>query len=245
MDERRCAYCGGSAATVDHVVPRGLYPESKANSRVQRITVPACDACNRSWVDDEPHFRTILLIAGEPTAVVRELWEGKTRRSFLQPDGHRRRLDVARLMVPVQTPDGERHKVYPADDPRFMRVLRKVVRGLSHHHDVLSPVSDDQLWADVQRFEVPPELMGQLTVTHAEADILEYRWAVLPQDQFIHSVWLLRFFERTPFMGIVFRSPEAMLAAGRAEVESSRVAGEQADAADDHRDGKGNSDARS
>jgi hypothetical protein len=210
---------------VDHVVPRALYPESKANSKVQRITVPACAACNRSWADDEPHFRTILLIAGEPTAVVRELWEGKTRRSFLQPDGPRRRLDVAQRMVPVQMPDGQRHKVYPADDQRFMRVLRKVVRGLSHHHEVLSPVSDEQLWADVQRFAAPPEFMSEMTVAHAEADVLEYRWAVLPEEEFIHSCWLLRFFERTPFIGIVFRSSEAMLASGRAQIESSRGAG--------------------
>ncbi len=68
-----CAYCGGKATTVDHVVPRKLYPPSKVVSRVQRITVPACSRCNNGWADDEPHFRTILLLAGEANPITREL----------------------------------------------------------------------------------------------------------------------------------------------------------------------------
>ena len=108
--------------------------------------------------------------------------------------------------------DGERHKVYPANDPRFMRVLRKVIRGLSHHHSVLTAVSEDQMWADVQRFEVPPQFVAEMQDAHAEADVVKYRWTVLPSDEFIHSCWLLTFFGRTPFIGIVFHSEEARLA---------------------------------
>lgn len=212
----RCAYCGRpDATTVDHVIPRALYPESKRTSRIQRITVPACQACNGSWVDDEPHFRNILLISGESTPVVAELWQGKTRRSFEQVDDLRRIRDVAHRLVPVQMAEGERHKVYPADDPRVMGVLRKVIRGLSHHHKVLTAVSDEQMWADVQRFAVPPEFLAEMTAAHADAEVIEYRWAVLPSDEFIHSCWLLRFFGRTPFIGMVFHSAEALLASGR------------------------------
>jgi hypothetical protein len=217
VHKRRCAYCGGGeATTVDHVIPRALYPESKQTSKIQRITVPACQACNGGWADDEPHFRNILLISGESTPVVDELWHGKTSRSFEQVDGLRRRRDVRHRLVPVQMAGGERHKVYPADDPRFMRVLRKVIRGLSHHHKVLTPVSDEQMWADVQRFAVPPEFLAEMTVAHADPDIIEYRWAVLPGDEFVHSCWLLKFFGRTPFIGVVFHSAEALLASERA-----------------------------
>lgn len=134
----RCAYCGaGEATTVDHVIPRALYPESRRTSEIQRITLPACETCNGSWVDDEPHFRNILLISGESTLVVDELWRGKTRRSFEQVDGLRMGARGTRST--------------PANDPRFMRVQRKVIRGLSHHHKVLTAVSDEQMWADVQR----------------------------------------------------------------------------------------------
>jgi hypothetical protein len=107
----------------------------------------------------------------------------------------------------------ERHKIYPANDVRFMRVLRKVIRGLCHHHEVLSVVSDDQVWADVQRFAIPPGFFAEMRAAHAEPNIIEYRWATLPEDDLIHVFWQLRFFERTPFYGIVFRSPDAMLVA--------------------------------
>lgn len=210
---KRCAYCGSAeATTVDHVIPRALYPESRRASRVQRITVPACEPCNRSWVDDEPHFRNVLLISGERTPVVDELWYGKARRSFDQVDGIRRLRDIAHRLVPVLIDAAQRHKVYPADDPRVMRVLRKIIRGVSHHHKVLTGVSDEQLWADVQRFAVPPEFLTEMRLAHADADIIEYRWAIFRGDEFLHSCWLLKFFERTPFIGVVFHSAEAMLA---------------------------------
>lgn len=109
---------------------RALYPPSKAMGTFRRIKVPACEPCNQGWTDDEPHFRNVLLIAGETNAAVRELWEGKTRRSFTYGDGRRRARDLAALMVPVQTAQGERHMVYPAKDERVMRVVRKVIRGL-------------------------------------------------------------------------------------------------------------------
>jgi len=44
------------------------------------ITVPECPACNRGWSDDEVHFRTVLLLAGEPNDSVKELWTPKPRR---------------------------------------------------------------------------------------------------------------------------------------------------------------------
>ncbi len=208
MGKRTCAYCGGVATTVDHVIPSCLYPPSKATSKVQRITVPACIPCNQSWVDDEPHFRSVLLMAGDATPVVRELWEGKTRRSFQQPDGERRLRDLAELLKP----EGERHKIFPAADPRFMRVLRKVIRGLSHHHQLLTPVPDEQVWADVQRYHVPDSLLEEMTRAHAEPDILEYRFSQ-PKWKGMNSTWHFRFFERTPFYAAIFDSKKAMDAA--------------------------------
>jgi hypothetical protein len=206
---RPCAYCGSEAAqTVDHVVSKALYPTSKASSRTPRITVPACKACNGGWVDDEPHFRNVLLVAGEPNALVRELWQGKTRRSFEQPDGRRRARDLTEHMEPIETPEGPRHLIYPARDQRVLRIVRKVVRGLCHHHGLISPVSDDQVVADIQRFEIPPAFQDEMVVAHAEADILVYRYSLV-DDPHMHSGWVLNFFERTLFFCIVFRSSVA------------------------------------
>ena len=206
---RPCAYCtNGLAQTVDHVVSKALYPLSKQSSRRPRITVPACTACNGSWADDEPHFRNVMLLAGEPNALVRELWEGKTRRSFEQPDGRRRARDLTIHMEPIETPDGPRHLIFPARDERILRIVRKVVRGLCHHHGLLSPVADDQVFADIQRFEIPDEFEDEMVAAHAEADILTYRYGLV-DDAHMHSGWVLRFFERTPFFCIVYRSSAA------------------------------------
>lgn len=179
---------------------------------MQRITVPACSRCNNGWADDEPHFQTVLLLAGDANPIVRELWESKTRRSFLQPDGHRRRRDVDQLLIPVELSEGKRHKIYPADDPRFMRILRKIIRGLCHHHGLLPVVFDDQIWADVQRYHIPSEILEKMTKPPCDADIIEYRFEHVQTDD-IHSSWHLRFFERTPFYAIVFDTAQAREAA--------------------------------
>ncbi|WP_315745465.1 MULTISPECIES: hypothetical protein [unclassified Bradyrhizobium] len=215
-----CAYCGKDAATYDHVVSRALYPASKAKSRFQRIKVPACSACNGGWVDDEPHFRNVLMVAGDPNAAVRELWESKVWRSFHHTDGLRRVRDLARKIEPVETSGGPRHMIYPGRDERVLRIVKKVVRGLSYHHGLLSPVSDDQVFADIHRFVIPDAFLEEMTAAHAEADILEYRYAVIEVED-IHAVWLLTFYGRTPFLGLVFHSSASC---DRAVIEARREA---------------------
>ena len=71
-DEYRCAYCGGRAATVDHVLPR-----SRGGADAWLNTVAACGPCNNAKGDRtpreagmplrlrpvEPKVRTALLVA--------------------------------------------------------------------------------------------------------------------------------------------------------------------------------------
>jgi hypothetical protein len=206
--ERRCAYCGSNGAlTADHVVSRALYPPSKARSAFARITVPACVACNNGWANDEAHFRNVLLLSGAPTPAVHELWEGKARRSFACPDGLKRLRDLIAQMVPVKTPEGDRHMIYPAKE-RVLRIVRKIVRGLCHYHGLLSPVHDGQVLADIQRFALPPEFLAEMISAHAEEDVFQYRYTVVDEPE-LHSGWLLNFYGRTPFHCIVFRSTES------------------------------------
>jgi hypothetical protein len=175
---------------------------------VQRITVPACIACNNQWSNDEAHFRNVLLLSGNKTSVVQELWEGKTRRSFGYVDGRKRLGDLVNQLVPVLTDSGPRHMIYPGRDDRVMKIVRKVIRGLCHHHGLLSPVLDSQVWADIQQFEVPEEFLADCTAVHAERDILEYRYALL-NEVGLHSFWILKFFGRTPFYGSVNQTTDA------------------------------------
>lgn len=120
-------------------------------------------------------------------------------------------------MHAVQMPEGDRYMVYPGQDERVRRIARKVIRGLCHHHTLCSSVRDSQVWVDIQKYEVPPAFLATMTEAHAETDVCQYRFAVLNDDD-IHSWWVVTFFERTSFLGIVFHSEDAR---ARIEAEGS------------------------
>lgn len=205
----RCAYCGKflERLTREHVVPSSLYPSSKENSKVQRITVPACHDCNHGWSDDEAHFRNVLTVAGEPNDVARELWNGKIKRSFEKGDGRRRFIDLYDQMQSIKTESGERHKIFPANDSRFLRIMRKIVRGLHHHHSLWSPVLDERVTADVLRFAIPQEFTEAMPLFHCEPDIFQYQFEEFDQfaDMPMSSVWLITFFENRRFIACVWK----------------------------------------
>lgn len=202
----RCAYCGvgGVRLEREHPIPRCLYPASLNPSSVQRITVPACAACNRGWSDDEAHFRNVLLVAGEPNDAVTELWEGKAARSFYEIDGRRRVTELFKQMIPVMVGDQKRWMIYPGKDERVIRVVRKIVRGLSSFHRIESAVQETRVWADVLKFRIPDYLMDSVTFYHREADILRYWYEAYDEGE-ISSSWLLTFFERRTFVATVER----------------------------------------
>ena len=207
--KKHCAYCGATNIKLEreHVVPRSIYPPSRADSKIQRLTVPACANCNRGWSDDEAHFRNILSIAGAPNSVVRELWDGSINRSFEKEDGRRRIADIWEQMRSVKVDAVERFAVYPATDPRFLRVLRKIVRGLHYYHELESPISDEIVEADVLRYIVPQEFLESMPYRHRESDIFEYQFEVFDEFEDIpmRSVWLFTFFENRKFIAWVYK----------------------------------------
>ena len=204
-----CAYCGvsGVSLTREHVFPKNLYPPSKAASKVQRLTVDGCFDCNNGWSDDEAHFRNMLSISGTPNAALQELWQGKITRGLAQVDGPKRAFDLAVQMQPVGS--GDRYRVYPDRDPRVRRVLQKVVRGLCHHHGVMTAVPDQRILVATLPVKVPDEYLALTEHHHREQDIAEYRYAVLDSNG-VHSVWLLTFFENKHFFGIVSESADGI-----------------------------------
>lgn len=60
--EHRCAYCGDSAQSLDHVVPK-----AKGGATVPNNLVPACLSCNRrkghreaiSWWREQPYWTEV------------------------------------------------------------------------------------------------------------------------------------------------------------------------------------------
>ncbi|RFC38622.1 MAG: hypothetical protein DID89_2727548312 [Candidatus Nitrotoga sp. CP45] len=203
MSKKLCAYCGKRDATdKEHVFPKCLYPESKAKSRVQRLTIQSCNLCNNGWADDEAHFRNILSLAGEPNDCRYELWNTTVQRSFKQVDGPRRIQDIVNTWQPVEIDGKSKHMVYPGKDPRVIRVVKKIVRGLSHYHNILSAVPESRVWADVMKYRMPEEFLTQLTYAHREPDVAEYYFSVI-EEVGIQSAWLITFFEKIKFIVII------------------------------------------
>jgi hypothetical protein len=201
-----CAYCGSTARNreKEHVIPRCLYSASKAKAKstAQRLTIPACSNCNRSWSSEEAHFRNMLLIASNPHDAVTELWRTTVNRSFREVDGWSRATALFLQMVPTMIGNEARHKVYPGKDERVVRVVRKVIRGLCHYHGLATAVPDDAVFADVLAYEVPQAIAEELSLHHREMDIFNYRYSLI-EDDLLHSGWLLTFFESRVFIGSV------------------------------------------
>jgi hypothetical protein len=112
-------------------------------------------------------------------------------------------------MRPIETGDGLRHKIYPASDARFLKVLRKIVRGL-HYHERGHPVSDDLVSVDILTTEIPSEFLDAMPVYNREPDIFKYQFEVFDafEDIPMSSTWLLTFFENRKFIASVWKSPE-------------------------------------
>lgn len=213
-----CTYCGNTGVPLErgHVVPKSLYPDSRRTSRLQLITVPECAACNRSWSDDEVHFRTVLLLAGEPNDSVKELWITKAAPSFCHKDGRRRVLDVWERMVPVEVENMARHMIYPGQDERVIRIIKKIVGGLSHHHRIESRVDPARIFADVLRYSVPDELWPEGTFHERESDIFRYwfRSYADASEKELSSLWIMTFFDRRTFIAVVDKADRPTARAG-------------------------------
>jgi len=92
--------------------------------------------------------------------------------------------------------------IYPARDERVLRVVRKIVRGLSHFHGVETAVPESRVTADIMRFLLPEGMESHFQ--HREPDIVEYLYGTWEDGEYA-STWLLKFFERCMFIAWVAR----------------------------------------
>jgi hypothetical protein len=118
-------------------------------------------------------------------------------------DARRRLFDIVAQLAPMTVEGRERHVIYPGRDQRVLRVVRKIVRGLCHHHGVGTAIPDAKVWADILDPPPPPELLKGVELHHAERDIVEYWYDDDGEHPVVHSTWFLRFFERRNFLALV------------------------------------------
>lgn len=206
--QKACAYCGkqGVKLTGDHVFPKSLYPASiRTTTNVPLLTIPACADCNNGWANDEAHFRNILAVSGDPNEAVNELWHSTIQRGFEQADAQKRLVDLWEQLHPVETDTGIRHAVHPASDPRFVRVLKKIIRGLHYHHQLWHPVPETMVEVDILRYLVPPEFEASLPNYHRVSEIVQYQFMSFKADDDtpMSSAWIFTFFENKRFIAWV------------------------------------------
>jgi hypothetical protein len=94
--------------------------------------------------------------------------------------------------------------IYPANDPRVLRIIRKIVRGLLYTHKFPS-ANESDIFADIHRFEIPAEFAEIFQYEHRDPDIVKYKYARLDTDPIL-SVWVITFFNRTTFIAAVLRA---------------------------------------
>lgn len=128
---------------------QNLYAPTKRRGKTHWIVIAACSECNNGTTDDDVHLRFVLALAGQSNQAVTELWKAKITGSLKRGDGLRRAQDVFAIMRPV--PGSTNYMIYPADDPRVLKSVRKIARGLARHHGLPWPVDDAQVVADVLR----------------------------------------------------------------------------------------------
>ena len=75
-------------------------------------------------------------------------------------------------MDPVQVDGARRLIIYPGRDERVLRVVRKIIRGLSFWLGKV--VSDNQVWTDVMKFKIPSEFVDSIEFQHREPDSFQY-----------------------------------------------------------------------
>jgi hypothetical protein len=213
--KKKCAYCGNPSDKRDreHVIPSNLYPSSKNKSKIQRLTIPACNKCNNSWADDEAHFRNILVTSGDPSTPERnELFYQKVLPSFDKVDGNKRLFDLIVQLKPVIVNGELRDKIFPGNDPRVVRVVRKIIRGLSYYHELEWPISDERVSAFILTIPISKEIIESMEYHHRDPDIVEYRFININYED-INSVWLLKFYRKITFIGFI--SPDHKLEAAK------------------------------
>src|SRR6266849_3005008 len=90
------------------------------------------------------------------------------------PMGHAACATSGRSLVPAPQVGPGRYMVFPATDERVLRVLRKVVRGLSHYHRIETAVSDNRVTIDVLKYAIPHGFVQPSDWRHRDPRIIEY-----------------------------------------------------------------------
>lgn len=122
-------------------------------------------------------------------------------RSFREKDGRRRARKIFDLLKTEQFGDETIQTLSPAEDPDFNLILRRIVRGLVHHHKLGTAIPDSRVACGVMRWAAPPAFDTELIHNTIANNFVSYAYS--PAEESIHSFWLIEFSNHIRFFGIV------------------------------------------
>ncbi len=124
-------------------------------------------------------------------------------RSFEKLDGKKRRKDLVKQLVPY---DNNSYKIYPVKNEKVIRIVKKVIRGLCYHHNIISPISENQIVVVITSvYPIPPVFIEEMEYYHQDKEICEYRIQRFSEDN-LNSGWLIKFLGKVEFLGIVLEN---------------------------------------
>ncbi len=218
-----CVYCGSvQNLTVDHIPPKLLFPKPRPKNL---ITVPACEACNKSFSKDDENFRLRLFLSdqmdGHPDAKGQR---DASLRSLTRPEakGLKRSLLSNVRRIQLATPSGiyvGSTLGFDVDLDRIHRVVERIVRGLFFHetnqrlkegyevcaysNDSLRHLNQDDLERLRQTILLP---LAQTQPKEIGKDLFSYRFQQVEEDPHF-SAWALSFYNRVPFFAMTGPCP--------------------------------------
>lgn len=216
-----CVYCGTKpGVTVDHVVPKALYPKPKPPERLL-IKVPACRTCNEALAQHQDYLRDWLVLdyrSGNlpPT---RELFEGPfTRSARRNQSKFLRDMNAGMTWEPKYSPSGryQGHALHiPLNEERLEYIMRMMVRGLYYHlhqtrlpDDIVMIVNHvhpphvERSWKWIKRMRAN----GPIPV--GRPDVFSYGYLQIADEPHL-GLWWLQFYEKVIVSVVTMTSVQA------------------------------------
>lgn len=124
-ENAKCYWCGSTPTSREHVPSLCLFPKHR---RTNLLSVPSCDLHNDAFklLDEKMRF---YLQAASDNALAIELFNDKTKRGLLKPEGAKLKAKLLKGFSIVKTPAGQMGRL-ELDFQECLPFFEKVTRGI-------------------------------------------------------------------------------------------------------------------
>ena len=214
-----CVYCGSKGViTSDHVPPKCIFPPQ---TRINLVTVDACEQCHDSFKLDDEYFRLALSIRPDlPNQTTASYLFDKTKRSLNDPkaQGLRKKLVKSVRSLAIHSQGG----IYLGDTKgvridfrRLNETAKRMIKGFYAHYykeplpstylvDVhFTELQRDSSAIDTVEIKELLSILARVPVHKLGGDIVEIR-STAAEDDRKATVWFVRILQAVSFFGFTY-----------------------------------------